>query len=50
MKCIYVCVDIKLKTADKNNNTFLKLHSMTIGQHFLAIWGPLQLINVVRND
>ena len=38
---VYMCVNIKLKTAYKNNNTFLKLHTMTIGQHFLAILGAL---------
>ena len=42
-----MCVNIKLKTAYKNNNTFLKLHTMTI---FWQFWGPLQLINVIRND
>ena len=31
-----MCVNIKLKTAYKNNNTFLKLHTMTIGQHFFG--------------
>ena len=36
-----MCVNINLKTAYKNNNTFLKLHSMTIGQKFLAILGAL---------
>ena len=42
-----MCVNkIKLKTAYKNNHlsmscTFLKLHTMTIGQHFLAILGAL---------
>ena len=42
---------IKLKTAYKNNHlsifTFLKLHTMKMGQHFL---GHLLLINVVSND
>ena len=36
---------IKLKTAYKKqpfeHNTFLKLHVMTMGQHFLAILGVL---------
>ena len=36
-----MCVNIKFKTAYKNNKTFLKLHTMTIGQHFLAILGAL---------
>ena len=45
-----MCVNIKMKTAYKNKKTFLKLHTMTIGQHFWQFWGPLQLINVVRND
>ena len=40
MKCIYVC-QYKFKTAYKNNKTFLKLHTMTIGQHFVAILGAL---------
>ena len=46
-----MCVNkIKLKTAYKNNhlsihcNTFLNLHTMTMGQHFLAILG------VIAND
>ena len=38
---VYMCVNIKLKTAYKKNNTFVKLHTMTIGQHFLAILGTL---------
>ena len=40
-----MCVNkIKLKTAYKKtfeHNTFLKLHTMTMGQHFLAILGAL---------
>ena len=41
-----MCVNqIKLKTAYKNNHlsiiTFLKLHTMTMGQHFLSILGVL---------
>ena len=48
-------IKIKLKTAYKNNhlsirNTFLKLRTMTMGQHFGAFWGHLLLINVERND
>ena len=37
-------IKIKLKTAIKQpfeHNTFLKLHTMTMGQHFLAILGAL---------
>ena len=41
-----MCVNkIKLKTAYKKqpfeHNTFLKLHNMAMGQHFLAILGAL---------
>ena len=41
-----MCVNkIKLKTAYKKqpfeHNTFLKLHTITMGQHFLAILGAL---------
>ena len=41
-----MCVNkTKLKTAHKKQpfefNTFLKLHTMTMGQHFLAILGLL---------
>ena len=50
-----MCVNkTKLKTAHKKQpfelNTFLKLHTMTMGQHFWQFWGYLLLINVVRND
>ena len=34
-----MCVNIKFKTANKNNKTFLKLHTMTIGQHFFGNFG-----------
>ena len=40
-----MCVNIKFKIAYKNNKTFLKLHTMTIGQHFLAILGALAVDN-----
>ena len=36
-----MCVNINMKTAYKNKKTFLKLHTMTIGQHFFAILGAL---------
>ena len=46
---------ILLKTAYKNNHlskiqSFLKLHSMSMGQHSLVILGHFLLINVVRKD
>ena len=55
-----MCVNkIKFKSAYKNNHlslirehsrTFLKVHTMRMGQLFLAILGHLLLINAVRND
>ena len=49
-----MCVNkIKLKTAYKKqlfeHTTFLKLHTMTMGQHFLAIFGVLA-VNKRRKD
>ena len=53
MKGIYVCqinkVENCLYKQPFEHNTFLKLHTMTMGQHFLASFGALA-VDKRRNE